>query len=104
MIPIENLFLTLEQAKKLKELGVVQESHFYWGKYGCDEWMIVGKTTRDFYEGEDEVYSAFTIGEIVFIAAMSDFDISNDFEDIEYVIKNLNGLPSVNEIIKNGSH
>lgn len=64
MIPIEKLCITLEQAKKLKELGVVQESHFYWGKYGCDEWMIVSKAQRNFYEGEDEVYSAFTIGEL----------------------------------------
>lgn len=49
-------------------------------------------------------YSAFTIGEIVFIASTSDFDISNDLEDLEYVIKNLNGLPIVNEIIKSGKH
>lgn len=64
MIPIEKLCITLEQAKKLKELGVVQDSHYYWGKYGSDEWMIVNKATRAFYEGEDEVYSAFTIGEL----------------------------------------
>lgn len=68
MIPIEKLCITLEQAKKLKELGVVQESHFYWGKYDSEEhkreWTIVSKETKDFYEGDDETYSAFTIGEL----------------------------------------
>lgn len=64
MIPIEKLCITLEQAKKLKKLGVKQDSHYYWGKYGSDEWIIVSKAQRNLYEGEDETYSAFTIGEL----------------------------------------
>lgn len=102
MIPIEKLCITLEQAKKLKELGVVQESYYYWVKWkNNNDYSLIHKSAMDCY---DETYSAFTIGEIMFIATMSNFDISNDFEDIEYVIKNLNQLPVVNEIIKNGTH
>lgn len=81
MIPIEKICITLEQAKKLKELGVLQESHFYWGKYETDEWMIVSKETRDFYDGNDETYSAFTIGEMYVALEQEDVPINheNDF-------------------------
>lgn len=108
MIPIENLCITLEQAKKIKELGVEQDSHFYWincySNAPINKWKIVSKNEKDKYGCMCVSYSAFTIGEIVFIASTSDFDISNDLEDLEYVIKNLNGLPIVNEIIKSGKH
>lgn len=98
MIPIEKLCITLEQAKKLKELGVKQDSHYYWVKWkNNNDYSLIHKNAMDCY---DETYSAFTIGEIVYIATNTNFNLSNEVEDIAFVIENLNGLPHVNEIIK----
>lgn len=99
MIPIEKLCITLEQAKKLKELGVEQDSHYYWGKYGSDEWMIVNKATRAFYEGEDETYSAFTSGELSYMI-YEDVFIKDLFEDIEYYITTFDDTKRFNRVIK----
>lgn len=84
MIPIEKLCITLEQAKHLKDLGVVQESYFYWGKYDSEEhkreWTIVSKETKDFYEGNDETYSAFTIGEMYVALEQEDAPINHEID------------------------
>lgn len=68
MIPIDKLCITLEQAKKLKELGVEQDSHYYWGKFlqkdGSYEWIIINKFFIYSNRADDEIYSAFTIGEL----------------------------------------
>src|ERR1044071_3781768 len=61
---IEDQVCTLEQAKRLKELGVVQESEFYWMKWitvledGTEhEWKVV------FNKAWGEYYSAYTVAE-----------------------------------------
>lgn len=58
---LEDQVVSLELAKKLKELGVRQESLFYWN----DCWM--GKPTLDRAIHSDngkESYSAFTVAEL----------------------------------------
>ena len=64
---LENQVVSLELAKKLKELGVKQESLFYWvlleNEFGKD-WIII--------QGDDSIeavyknnkYSAFTVAEL----------------------------------------
>lgn len=101
---LENQVCSLELAKRLKELGVKQESHFVWSNYnfedevgafvgfdkGVDRWVI---STSE----EDEGVSAFTASElmemlpdcikkdgcILFLRCSRDKQDSNHF--IEYV-------------------
>ena len=49
---------TLEQAKKLKALGIVQDAYFIWGEQGVitESWGVEGN--------EDVFYSAFTVAEL----------------------------------------
>lgn len=82
---LEDQVCTLEQAKKLKELGVMQESLFYWYKMphtkGGDEywetdeiaynpWFVNASFPEDESEGDTyfvdgtEQYSAFTVAEL----------------------------------------
>ena len=65
---------SLEISKKLKELGVEQESLFYWCKYG-DNWCIADEHTMEVNNEEpEEYYSAFTgaeLGEMLNIAFKS---------------------------------
>jgi hypothetical protein len=62
--------ITLEQAKKLKELGVRQESEFYW-KYlrsvdkNKEKWRLMAKTETDEFNWYIlERCSAFHVGEL----------------------------------------
>lgn len=67
---LENQVCTLEQAKKLKELGIVQDSLFSWRKgefYNTGEWIFEWYVTNDAYDFEiepSESYSAFTVAEL----------------------------------------
>lgn len=58
--------VSLELAKKLKELGVKQESLFDWVMVG--KWWRCQMSRRDssvaFFGGEPEVISAFTVAEL----------------------------------------
>lgn len=60
---LEKQVCSLEYAKKLKELGIKQESIFYWGKpktingYGLCYIAMMFSCSEDHY---DELYSAFT--------------------------------------------
>ena len=58
ILPLEKQVCSLELAKKLKELGVRQESIFYWEKR--DGWELVD----DPYDDQFELYSAFTVAEL----------------------------------------
>jgi hypothetical protein len=56
---ISNQVCTLEQAKRLKELGVCQESYFHYGDHMdgvFESWMHEGD--------EDTFYAAFTVAEL----------------------------------------
>jgi len=66
---LENQVCSLELAKKLKELGVKQESLFYW-RYndGMDEWFI--DEWDEFGPGKEfisslKATSAFTVAELL---------------------------------------
>jgi len=56
MIPLEKQCVSLELAKRLKELGVSQVSIFYWDKTGT--WVNFSPSVGN---GE---YSAFTVAEL----------------------------------------
>jgi len=67
---LEDQVTNLELSKELKELGVKQESLFYWGYHGdClmlmpgkDHWLE--KDNGNFKTGEGMPYSAFTSSEL----------------------------------------
>lgn len=74
---LENQVTSLELSKKLKELGVRQESLFYWTQIQSPEWSIRQHSELDeVVEGGDGwtyleeglyrecVYSAFTVAEL----------------------------------------
>lgn len=58
---IEDQLCTLEQAKKLKELGVKQDSYFYWFEYADNNRL--GAIKGSIISGEKS-YSAFTASEL----------------------------------------
>lgn len=61
---IEKYVCTLEQSKKLKELGIKQESFWYWVRYwksGRYEWDLFQKDESDKVNTH---ISAFTCGEL----------------------------------------
>lgn len=64
---LENQVCSLEHAKKLKELGVKQESLWWWGITKKDKAFVLWDTfhKNQFYREEDYfVYSAFTVAEL----------------------------------------
>ncbi len=76
MMELENQVCSLELAKKLKELGVKQESLFYWFPFGegIREWQVTKRILdKDAIKGwkyhekhnkEFSFYSAFTVAEL----------------------------------------
>ena len=67
---LENQVCSLELAKKLRELGVPQESLWYWKNY-CEEWfqpMCSFAIRRGKYDNfipeKAEEYAAFTVAEL----------------------------------------
>lgn len=68
---LEDQVIYLEHAKKLKKLGVKQESHFHWGirKSKGENITYIYKNLAtesycDLKDVYDEVYSAFTVAEL----------------------------------------
>lgn len=64
---LENQVCALEYSKKLKELGVKQESLFYWSHSQRTGWFLANR--RDVLIGEENVpienaVSAFTVAEL----------------------------------------
>lgn len=103
MIELKKQVITLEQAKRLKELGVEQDSLFYW--INCymnspeHKWKIVFKEQREIYGSLCEAYSAFTIGELQYMI-YEDVSVKDPFEDIEYFITTYGDIKRFNRIIK----
>jgi hypothetical protein len=69
MIPLEKQVVSLELAKRLKELGVKQESLFFWMSIkdddGKDCWAVKYGPLETFYGiPVDENISAFTVAEL----------------------------------------
>jgi len=106
---LENQFVNLELSKKLKELGVKQESLFYW--YYCDENKPFIEYEELLYEniyrtGPDpiKICSAFTASELLEMLPFGEFgynflliqkddeyDISHAIEDA-YIENNIHFL------------
>ncbi len=73
---LEKQVVSLELAKKLKELGVKQESLFYWSQYTDDSndrrWQIGYRSRTVRFNNEPlDWYCAFTVTELT--AMMQDF-------------------------------
>lgn len=67
MLPLEKQVTSLETSKKLRQLGVKQESLFYWvgdsdKKYGL--WNCIGHTPQCMFKDKDDIFSAFTCSEL----------------------------------------
>ena len=63
---LEQQVCSLELAKRLKELGVQQESYFNWILNANDNWLVWDDTMRSDYETgrEKDAISAFTVAEL----------------------------------------
>lgn len=80
MIPLEKQVVSLELAKRLKELGVPQESYLYWmpdfathyeygleGRSVAKSWRGVRvnpKREGEYLPADDFIFSAFTVAEL----------------------------------------
>lgn len=65
MTPLEHQVISLELAKQLKELGVPQDSLFWWKYIEVNlrpEWTLVSEKPKDY--GEEYLFSAFTVAEL----------------------------------------
>lgn len=90
---LENQVTSIELSKKLKSLGVKQESTFYW-YYGYDSWLLHyidynhTETDREIFikcnDGSNGVYSAFTVAELgellpTMTGTVKDYKSENDW-------------------------
>jgi hypothetical protein len=68
MIPLEKQVCSLDLAKQLKELGIAQESYFWWVPWWEDETQEIPAYelvhTRNEAQIANECYSAFTVVEL----------------------------------------
>lgn len=58
--------ITLEQAKKLKELGVSQNGRYHWWQRPSGEWIFITDAIASFYKRKETFvsFSAFTVAEL----------------------------------------
>jgi hypothetical protein len=63
---IENQVCSLELSKRLKELGVEQESYFYWYNYNRETWKVEpnGQLPTFAFPLDENCISAFTVAEL----------------------------------------
>lgn len=99
MISIEKQVITFEQAKRLKELGVEQDSLFYWVKRCNGEGFSVMYKVFVWSDDVIERYSAFTLGELSYINYEKSC-IDGIYPEIEYCATSKNVLKEINRVIR----
>lgn len=81
---LNNQVVSLELAKKMKELGFKQESLFYWTEYETEEAYIEQAQYVALFEEEEEKlsYSAYTVAELgeMLPPTIEDRDIKSYFQ------------------------
>ena len=76
---LEDQVVSLELSKKLKELGVKQDSYFSWAERDTiDGWLV---ELSDELDSEDECYSAFTVAELGEMLKKVDLDYWYSYPD-----------------------
>ena len=75
--------IPLDQAKRLKELGIEQDSHFYWYKHSPTDESITWLASHTDYEGEP-IASAFTVAELGVMLPSETLTIRRGSEDSAY--------------------
>ena len=75
--PVEKLVTSLEVSRKLKDLGIIQESCFYWYLWS-DKTKIINYSEMEMLSGSNEIISAFTVTEL---GAMLSRDIHHTVPD-----------------------
>ena len=79
--------VSLELAKKLKEIGVKQESLFWWDGYtNFEDEIKLEYGKPDFVAGDAMFYSAFTVAEL---GEMLPEEIEKDEQDYQQVVHSL---------------
>ena len=61
---VKDQIISLELAKMLKDLGVLQKSLWYWYRYYYDKQWFIGHKEEIAFEENPDCYSAFTVAEI----------------------------------------
>ena len=64
MIPLENQVTSLEPSMRLKELGVEQDSLWYWGERTYSDGKDIVSKSRLRSSAWNEICSAFTVAEL----------------------------------------
>lgn len=78
---LESQVVSLELAKKLKELGVPQESLFWWVRLN-EEWCVSPNFSSDpNWKEKKENYSAFTVAELGEMLPVDYFTFQNEKGD-----------------------
>jgi hypothetical protein len=85
---IEQQVCSLELAKRLKELGVKQESLFYWQFFPGHNFIIHDKDKSNHYE--TETYSAFTVAELGEMLPDWNESVKRAYKDWVCIIRNKN--------------
>lgn len=87
---LKDQVVSLESAKRLRELGIKQESLFYWVDWGkVERWQCRYKEYIDTYWDEViergyTVISAFTVSELMELCNSKDCFIGTDYDDGAY--------------------
>lgn len=64
MIPLEKQVVSLELSRRLKALGIKQDSMFYWEDHPSFLPVLILRRNFERYEDKTDYYSAFTVAEL----------------------------------------
>lgn len=92
----EDQVISIEIAKKLKELGVTQDSLYYWNEQSFYDpkdgdytaWVLV-HLGEEIVEDDEEIYSAFTVAEL---GRLIPYRIGERFNDFTLRTQNERGV------------